>query len=448
MKRILLLSMLFCLGVTEAQQKTSTNDKKERDEDRYVSSFDSINRWSIDLNVGQAKGIRPFSPGYYSSETNVFWGKIQANHFNLGVRYMFSPIFGVKGTFGYDDLKRIKSNYSLPFEMQQMSFAFEGVVNAIRLFNAQKQLGRFGLLFHAGVEAARMTSKTADVATPRDHNYGIYEYNGGLLVGVTPEFRITKRLVFLLDVSVLNNYRQHFNWDGAYSDTDNNLSGQMVSASAGLSYAFGNHKNYHHDFNIIEKDDDNKINDLNDKVGKLEKMMADTDRDGVPDYLDAENNSVNGVAVDTKGRMIDLNKNGVPDELERGKDGMNGINSAIVSKEDAIQSLIEKGFVNIFYDVNKDEPNVGSTNNVYYLIKFLRSYPDAKATLTGYADVRGDEAANKDLSNRRAQKLLNIFKSSGIDASRINVTGEGVDKSFPETKIGLDLARRVSVSLK
>jgi OOP family OmpA-OmpF porin len=284
----------------------------------------------------------------------------------------------------------------------------------------------------------------------KNHNYGVSEYNGGLVIGVTPEFRVTKRLVFMVDVTILNNFRQHLNWDGAYSDNSNNLSGQMVSASAGLSYAIGKRKNFHQDFNIIEdnKNNDSEVKALDNKVSKLEKMMQDTDRDGVPDYLDAENNSVNGVAVDSKGRMIDLNRNGVPDELERGKDGMNGINSAIVSKEDAINSLIDKGFVNIFYDVNKDEPNIGSTNNVYYLIKFLRAYPDSKATLTGFADLRGDEAANKDLSNRRAQKLLKIFKDSGIAESRIIVTGDGVDKSFPDSKIGLDLARRVSVTLQ
>ena len=44
--------------------------------------------------------------------------------------------------------------------------------------------------------------------------------------------------------------------------------------------------------------------------------MNDADKDGVPDYLDVENNSIAGVAVDTKGRMVDKNTNGVPDELE------------------------------------------------------------------------------------------------------------------------------------
>ena len=123
--------------------------------------------------------------------------------------------------------------------------------------------------------------------------------------------------------------------------------------------------------------------------------------------------------------------------------------SNIVSKQDAIKLLIEKGYVNVFYDVNKDQPNSGSTNNVYYIIQFLRNYPDAKVTLKGFADVRGNETSNKDLSQRRSEKLYDIIRASGIDAGRIKITGEGVDTSYPtDTSIGLDLARRVSIILE
>ena len=51
--------------------------------------------------------------------------------------------------------------------------------------------------------------------------------------------------------------------------------------------------------------------------------MNDTDKDGVPDYLDVEPNSVSGIMVDTKGRMIDLDNNGVPDELEKLNNNIN-----------------------------------------------------------------------------------------------------------------------------
>jgi len=170
-------------------------------------------------------------------------------------------------------------------------------------------------------------------------------------------------------------------------------------------------------------------------------------RDGVPDYRDSQNNTPNGLIVDTKGRFIDNNNNGIADELEKtANNGKDGVNTAVVSKDDAVRSLIEKGYVNVFYDVNQDDPNIGSTNNVYYIIQFMRKYPDAKVKLIGFADVRGNESKNKNLSERRAQKLYNIIIASGIDSSRVTTVGNGVDSSYPkDTKIGLELARRVSI---
>lgn len=92
--------------------------------------------------------------------------------------------------------------------------------------------------------------------------------------------------------------------------------------------------------------------------------------------------------------------------------------------------------------------NSGSTTNVYHIINFLRHYPEAKATLTGYVAVRGNEASNQDLSNRRAQKLYDVIIASGIESSRVAIKGEGVDASCLNTKTGLDLARRASITIQ
>ena len=68
--------------------------------------------------------------------------------------------------------------------------------------------------------------------------------------------------------------------------------------------------------------------------------------------------------------------------------------------------------------------------------------------LLGYADVRGNEGSNQDLSNRRAQNLQDVIIASGIEPSRVAIMGEGVDASYPNTKTGLDLARRVSITIQ
>ena len=108
--------------------------------------------------------------------------------------------------------------------MQHIRFGVQGVVNAARLFDIQEPLGRFGFLFHGGIQVAQMTPQMG-INKDRD------EWNGGIMFGFTPEFRITKNLAMNADFTMNSNVRQHFNWDGAYSDTNNNLAGSLYTIS-------------------------------------------------------------------------------------------------------------------------------------------------------------------------------------------------------------------------
>ncbi|WP_296147445.1 OmpA family protein [uncultured Flavobacterium sp.] len=427
MKKTLILIAIVALGSKAVAQEENLSEKG------------LFNRWSIEANVGQNKAVRPYSDGYYSSDPSNYFNFSGVDHYDLGVRYMFSNLFGLKIDGAYDLIESQSGSGSLPFETKQYRLGLQGVANLGRIMRFETFTSRFNILGHAGIQVSRLEPQTG-------LNEGVSEDNGGIMLGLTPQLRITDWLVLTGDFTVISNVRQHLNWDGNYSAEDNNLSGMMYNTSLGLTVYLGK-KEKHADWYIPNA---NKPDEETQKrLDNLEKSIQDTDRDGVIDAFDLQNNTPNGVAVDSKGRFIDVNKNGIPDELEPSKDGKDGTTSAIVSKEDAIKLLIEKGYVNVFYDVNQDQPNSGSTNNVYYIIKFLRNYPDAKITLKGFADVRGNEKSNKDLSQRRAEKLYDIVRASGIDASRIKISGEGVDKDYPtDTKIGLDLARRVSIFLE
>jgi len=434
MKKIFILIALIALGNKAiAQGDSISKDENLKEKGLY-------NRWSVELNAGQNKAIRPYSTGYYSSDPTNYFNFSGVDHFDLGVRYMFSNLFGLKLDGAYDLIESQSGSGSLPFETHQYRLGLQGVANLGRIMRFETFTSRLNILGHAGLQVSRLEPQTGV-------NKGVSEDNGGVIVGLTPQLRITNWLVLTGDFTVISNVRQHFNWDGNYSAEAENLSGMMYNTSLGLTVYLGK-KEKHADWFIPETDKKGVDAETEKRLENLEKSIQDTDRDGVIDALDAENNTPNGVAVDGKGRFIDINKNGIPDELEP-RDGKDGVTSAIVSKEDAIKLLIEKGYVNIFYDVNKDQPNSGSTNNVYYIIKFLRNYPDAKITLKGFADVRGNETSNKDLSQRRAEKLYDIIRASGINAERISISGEGVDSEYPtNTQIGLDLARRVSIFLE
>jgi OOP family OmpA-OmpF porin len=403
-----------------------------------------FNRWSVEVNVGQNKPVRPFSTGYYSADPTVYFNFSEINHFDLGARYMFSNSFGIKLDYAMDQFNEQSGAGSLPFDTQLNRIGIQGVMNLGRLLRFETFTNRFGLLTHAGIHVSQF--KVNEGA-----NKNLTEDNGGVMFGITPQIRLTKWLAFTADFTVINNVRQHLNWDGSAAISDNNLSGMMYNTSIGFTAYLGK-KEKHADW-YNEKDIQNNELDVDldarKRLDDIETLMNDTDRDGVPDYLDAENNTPNGVAVDTKGRFIDANKNGTPDEMEsRARKDTNF--TEVINKQneqDAIGYLIEKGYVNIFFDVNKDVPNSSSSNNVYYIVKFMRDYPEAKIALNGYADLRGNEKENLDLSERRVQTVYNLLIGSGIQGDRIQIKANGIDKTFTDTTLGYNLARRVSITI-
>ncbi|MBC7523626.1 MAG: OmpA family protein [Flavobacterium sp.] len=437
-----LLVLVFNFSFAQKIQKADFNGDKKRSYNK--ASFDSINKWTLELSVGQSKGVRPYSEGYYSGNPNRFFGDAQLNNYNIGIRHMLTPKFGLKANLQYDKINNIPGNGSLPFHMDVYSFGIQAIINASRLLGAEDTFGRFNFLFHGGVVFEGMKSQTANtpvLGEPESHNqnYGITEYNGGLILGITPEFRIAKNLAVFLDVSNLTNYRQHFNWDGSYSDTKNNLSGQIITTSLGLSFSFGSHGKMHGDWAKIADQRNEEIEALNKRVGDMETLMNDSDKDGVPDYLDQENNSVAGVAVDSRGKMVDINRNGVPDELERYIEKSTKETSE-KSNVDMIKRLINEGFVSTYFETSKTQPTDVSTEGIDFILTYLRNNPTANVEIIGHADEIGSTDSNNVLATARAENVKKTLIKAGVSPSRLSIASKGEDSSV---EIGSDAARRL-----
>jgi OmpA-OmpF porin, OOP family len=460
MKKGLLLLTLLSIGSLYSQDTETTEEK---------SSGNDYNRWTVEVNAGQSKGLNPFSTGYSSSEPGKVIGKFSLNNFGIGARYMISPKFGIKVDLNLDNFENAKS--SKPFEVQQIRLGLQGVVNASRLLGLEENLKRFGLLVHGGLNILRMTPKlnTPDDTTlpaPKagdEYNYqksnaNISEYNGGLIFGITPQYRITNKLAVSIDFTTITNYRQHFAWDGHYSLSSNNLSGQMITGAIGLNYSLGNN-DVHGDWALIEDKKLEEITEMDNRINDLETLMNDTDKDGVPDYLDTENNSIAGVTVDTKGRMIDTNKNGVPDELEKlvtmttSKDGVNGTDAAAAqanaTNTQMISKLINDGYVTAYFDYDKTDPTDASTEGIDFMLTYLRNNPESSIEILGNADEIGNNEYNNKLADNRAANVKKMLIDAGIKPNRLIVVGRGEDKSVnPNSALARRLVRKVSFRIK
>ncbi|MBC7642508.1 MAG: OmpA family protein [Flavobacterium sp.] len=409
---------------------------------------DTINRWTLDFNVGQSKGINPYTAGYYSSNPNSYFGNPQVSHFGVATRYMFSAKMGFKLGLTYDMLRNNPNTSSLKFKMNVVSLSVEGVVNAFRLFQVEDSFGRLGLLFHGGLMMSAMTPNLpiADQSptAPPGQLYNATEYNGGIVLGVTPQYRITKRIALFGDVTILNNYRQHLAWDGHYSADSNNLAGSLISYSGGMSFSLGQGR-LHGDWAKIPDLKSQKEIDLEKRVSEVETLMNDTDRDGVPDYLDQENNSTAGVAVDSRGRMVDLNRNGVPDEMEKFLDSRYvNTNAAKEMNEDNMVKYINDGYAAAYFDFNDPVPTNVSTNGINFIWTYLKNNPTRTIDLVGYADEIGKSESNDALSKKRAENVKAILVKAGISPERMNIRPQGEDPSVNKDSEGArKLVRKV-----
>lgn len=437
-----LLTLTSVLALSSAYAQTDENSKDAETKDS------EYNRWSVELNVGQNKADKPFAAGYFSADPSKYFNFSDVNHYDLGLRYMFNPNFGAKLDFAYDYIKNQDGAQtqagvvSLPFETRQHRVGLQGVANLGRIMKFETFTSRFGILAHAGIQVSRLSARTGV-------NEGRHEDNGGLIIGLTPQFRISNRIVLTGDFSYLGNYRQHFNWDGSYSAESNNLAGNMINTSVGLTFYIGKH-DVHADWYAMDSKLEERLENVENKVAGIEKGLMDSDQDGVADMFDAEPNTMAGVATDVKGRTIDRNGNGVADELERYFDSKYADSNKKTAGEDFdLKRLINESYVNVYFDFNQKMPTKASTDGINFLVRYLNANPSASADVVGYADEIGSNSYNQSLSEARATNVKQILVDAGISASRLNIVANGEDASVNKSsKNARMVVRRVTFTIK
>ena len=79
----------------------------------------------------------------------------------------------------------------------------------------------------------------------------------------------------------------------------------------------------------------------------------------------------------------------------------------------------------IFFDFDQSKIKMSEDPKVKQLTRILKEYPGLKIELLGYTDAKGPAEYNRRLALRRARSVQSALKKSGIDASRISVTGIG-----------------------
>ncbi|MBS4039006.1 MAG: OmpA family protein [Flavobacteriales bacterium] len=393
------------------------------------------NRWSVDLNGGLTKPSNPFNAGFYAKTFGFVHG-------DLGIRYMFNPKFGVKADFGYDQFEVQPSSNR---DGRIIRTNVQGVVNLGRVLNFETFAKSLNLQLHSGFGWSAFTS---DAFNGTDNM-------GNFIVGLTGQVKLSNRIALNADFSYIGLISQHYTFDGSLTQNGipvsegRTFNGDMYNATIGLSIYLGK-KSVHADWYYEDKT--GELQALEKRIADLETMLQDTDRDGIPDYLDAENNSIAGVMVDNKGRMIDMNKNGIPDEIEKyvdGKMAKYSSNTSSVTDQEVIKKLINDGYVTTYFDFNKATPTNVSTEGIDFILTYLRNNPSESVQIIGHADEIGKTTYNNKLALQRANNVKNILVKAGIAEGRMTTISAGEDTSVDPASSGArKLVRRVTFKVK
>lgn len=100
----------------------------------------------------------------------------------------------------------------------------------------------------------------------------------------------------------------------------------------------------------------------------------------------------------------------------------------------------------IYFDVNKDVVKPESYGTLNDIAKILNEVPDVKVKIVGHTDSDGQDAANLDLSKRRAASVkAELAKTFGVNADRLvtDGMGEGQPVAPNDTPVNKALNRRV-----
>lgn len=142
-----------------------------------------------------------------------------------------------------------------------------------------------------------------------------------------------------------------------------------------------------------------------------------------------------GVATFTTDCELELTARGVRDGYESGDVKF------IVTKDpkaSAIVKMIPEPVVvedkivlnKIYFDLDKSEIRPDAALELDRLVNFMKKYPTLEVKAETFADIRGSDAYNLALSQRRSDALVAYVVSKGIDAKRLTAVGRGEENAL------------------
>ncbi|QFR48957.1 OmpA family protein [Sulfurimonas lithotrophica] len=177
-----------------------------------------------------------------------------------------------------------------------------------------------------------------------------------------------------------------------------------------------------------------------DEFGCLVKL--DSDKDGVPDSDDKCPNSQEGTQVDYRGCEVDSDGDGIADSKDTCPD---------TSKEFVVDGYgcPQTATLNVNFKSSKWDIDEKLISDLQTFALFLKENKGYDVIIYGYTDSVGKAAANKTLSQNRAEAVKEVLTRYGISTTRLTAIGKGEENPIGDnsTKEGRAQNRRIEVEL-
>ena len=206
------------------------------------------------------------------------------------------------------------------------------------------------------------------------------------------------------------------------------------------------------------------------------KGCQDVDKDGVADIDDTCPNTTAGYKVNASGCPLDNDNDGVANEDDlcpdsAGPQSLKGCSDTdgdgVTDNKDRCPT--EKGNISdkgcptiapveikkiadiagkLFFENGSVQLKSSSFVQLDYLVAILKRYNATNLQIGGHADDIGDEIANREISQQRANSVKNYLISKGIPESRLIAIGFGNGKPIASSKTASGRAKNRRVELE
>jgi len=171
-------------------------------------------------------------------------------------------------------------------------------------------------------------------------------------------------------------------------------------------------------------------------------VVWDSDGDGVIDEYDNCWNTPAGVTVESNGCGIDSDGDGVPDHLDQCP--KTPLGTVVYTDGCAIVIVALEG---VHFNSDSAVLTSEAKSILDGALAAIKANLSSQLSVEGHTDSRASDSYNLDLSQRRAQSVVDYLVSKGVSSSRLSPVGKGESSPIAsnDTREGRHQNRRVEI---